>query len=154
MRDNKGKYCRKHGLTGTRLHNIWRGMKGRCYMKGHGEYKHYGAKGITVCPEWLGQNGAENFAKWAIENGYQDNLTLDRKESTKGYSPDNCRWVTQKVQQNNRGNNHLITYDGETLTAAQFAEKYNMNYSTLITRLHRGWDIEKIMNKHSRKSTP
>lgn len=147
MRNDKGQFSPTHGMTGTRLHSIWRGMKARCYIKSHGEYKNYGAKGITVCPEWLGEHGAENFAKWAMENGYQDDLTIDRKDSTRGYSPDNCRWVTQKAQQNNRGNNHRITYNGETLTAMQFAEKYNMNYSTLITRLSRGWTIEKIMSK-------
>lgn len=148
MRNNKGRFCQTHGMTGTRIHDEWRSMKRRCYNKRQADYHSYGGRGITICDEWL--NDFQAFYDWAMANGYADNLTIDRKDVNKGYSPDNCRWVTQKVQQNNRRNNHLITYNGETMTATQFAEKYNMNYSTLITRLSRGWDIDKIMSK----STP
>ena len=152
MRNNKGQYCSTHGMTGTRLHNEWRSIKRRCYTVSHIEYTRYGGRGITVCEEWL--HDFQAFYDWAMANGYRDDLTIDRIDVNGNYEPSNCRWVTQKEQQNNRSNNHRITYNGETLTAMQFAEKYKMNYSTLITRLSRGWSIEKIMSKHLKHSTP
>lgn len=152
MRNKKGQYCSTHGMTGTRIHDEWRAMKRRCYTKSHIEFPRYGGRGITVCDEWL--HDFQAFYDWAMANGYRDDLTLDRKNANGNYEPLNCRWATQKEQQNNRRNNHYITYNGETLTARQFAEKHNMNYSTLITRLNRGWDIEKIVNKHKMQSTP
>ena len=140
-----------HGKTGTRIHDTWRSMKRRCYTKSHKEYERYGGRGITVCDEW--KDKFECFYEWAMQNGYNDNLTIDRINVNGNYEPSNCRWITIKEQQNNRRNNHYITYNGETLTAIQFAKKYNMNNSTLITRLNRGWSIEKIMDKHNKLNT-
>lgn len=141
-----------HGKTGTRIHNIWRSMKRRCYTKSHIEYKRYGARGIIVCDEW--NNDFEKFYEWSMKNGYNDNLSIDRIDVNGNYEPSNCRWVTMKEQQNNRRNNHCITYCGKTMTTKQFSEKYNMNYSTLITRLSRGWSVEKIISKHNESNTP
>lgn len=144
MRNEKGQFCSTHGMTGTRIHNEWRAMKRRCYTKSHIEYKRYGGRGISVCDEW--RDNFMSFYDWAMTNGYRDDLTLDRIDVNGNYEPSNCRWVTQKEQQNNRRNNHYIEYNGEKLTAKQFSEKYNLNYSTLITRLHRNWSIERILN--------
>lgn len=141
----KENHYKTHCMSGTRLHNEWRSMKRRCYTKGQKEFKNYGARGIAICDEWL--HDFKAFYDWAMSSGYADNLTIDRIDVNGNYEPSNCRWVTQKVQQNNRRNNHYITYNGETLTAMQYSEKYNLNYSTLITRLSRGWSVEKIMNK-------
>lgn len=152
MRNNKGQFCSTHGMTGMRIHDEWRAMKRRCYIPSQRDYAHYGGRGIGVCEEW--KDDFQAFYNWAMANGYADNLTLDRKDANGNYEPSNCRWVTQKEQQNNRRNNNRITYNGETLTAMQFSEKYGMNYSTLITRLSRGWSIEKIMNKHTKQNTP
>lgn len=82
-----------HGMTGTRLYRIRSGMIARCYKENASSYPKYGAKGITVCDEWLGENGFVNFYNWAMENGYKDNLTLDRINPKGNYEPSNCRWA-------------------------------------------------------------
>lgn len=86
-----------YGLSNTRLYAIYSGMKQRCYNPKNEHYKWYGAKGITVCDEWMGDNGLQNFIDWAVSHGYNENLTIDRIDSSLGYSPDNCRWVTREL---------------------------------------------------------
>lgn len=82
------------GLSRTRLYAILQGMKQRCYNRKSSSWHWYGEKGITVCDEWMAPDGATAFAEWALENGYAENLSIDRIDSSKGYTPENCRWVT------------------------------------------------------------
>lgn len=98
----KCKSCatKKHGMSRTRIYSEYKSMLGRCYCKSHTSYPKYGAKGVIVCDEWL--NNFMAFHDWAMSHGYTDELTLDRLDSTKGYSPDNCRWATYAEQ-----NSHL-----------------------------------------------
>ena len=92
----------KHGMKGTRLYNIYKGMKQRCYNPNNKDYKDYGARGVKVCDEWNGENGFINFSKWAMTHGYSDDLTIDRINVDRGYFPDNCRWADYFTQANNR----------------------------------------------------
>ena len=86
-----------------RLTSILQSMKTRCYNPNRQSSKYYYEKGIGVCDEWMDKRkGHDNFVIWALENGYSDDLTLDRIDCTKGYSPENCRWVSQSVQSFNR----------------------------------------------------
>jgi len=85
------------GLSKARLYSIFSGMKQRCYNQNNSHYKWYGAKGITICDEWLGNNGLQNFISWSLEHGYNENLSIDRIDSDKGYSPDNCQWGSQTL---------------------------------------------------------
>jgi len=90
----------KHGDSCSRLYKIYLGMKKRCYNKNDKSFHEYGEQGITVCDEWL--KDYINFKKWAINNGYSDNLTIDRIDNSKGYSPNNCRWADKFVQAQNK----------------------------------------------------
>lgn len=118
----------------------------RCYNKSHPYYRYYGGKGITICSEWL--SDYNSFKDWAISSGYSDNLTIDRIDNSKGYTPENCRWVTMKEQQNNRTNNRLITYKGCTKTMKQWSECLGIPYRTIKDRIvNRGYTAEKAFSK-------
>lgn len=92
-----------HGKYKSRIHKEWRGILHRCKNPTASHYENYGGRGIRVCDEWKCENGFINFYNWSMENGYADNLTIDRKDNDKGYSPDNCRWVTHIENCHNRG---------------------------------------------------
>ena len=89
----------KHNDSKTRLYGIWCSMIGRVENKNSLDYKNYGERGITICKEW--RSDYLSFKKWALENGYSNTLKIDRIENNSGYSPDNCRWVTQTIQSRN-----------------------------------------------------
>lgn len=94
MKNKKATYS-LHGGRWTRLYKVWAGIKQRCTNKNEVCYKHYGGRGINYCDEW---KNFKPFMEWALANGYKDHLTIDRIKGNLGYSPDNCRWVTRKIQ--------------------------------------------------------
>ena len=141
----------RNKYKGTKLHNSWRAMKGRCMDKNNERYSNYGGRGIVVCDEW--RNSFENFRKWALENGYSYGLTIDRIDNDGNYEPNNCRWATSEEQANNKRDNHLIKCKGETKTLIQWADSLNINYSTLFSRLSSGWSIEKAFTTPASRST-
>ena len=124
----------RHKGSNSRLYSIWINMKSRCCNKNFPKYQVYGGRGIKICAEWL--NSFVSFREWALHSGYADNLSLDRINVNGNYEPSNCRWATQKQQENNRTNNHLITYKGETRTMKQWAEKLGISYNCLQMRLN------------------
>lgn len=149
MREGNNK---KHMHSNTRLYHIWRNMKQRCYYPQSPSYKNYGEKGIAICEKWL--NDFESFFEWSMKNGYKEDLTIDRINNDKGYSPRNCRWVTRKQQNYNTSRNRYISFEGETLALGQWAEKQNINKNTLKNRLDNKWSpwsIEKALTVPARK---
>ena len=132
----------KHGMSGTRLHHIWKSMKQRCFDSNCINYKKYGAKGISICEEW---KNFEYFANWSIANGYSDGLTIDRIDASGNYEPSNCRWVSYKVQANNRSSNRYIEMNGISHTLAEWSDITGIKLSTIHARLKRGWNPEKTL---------
>lgn len=140
---------RTHGMSRTRLHNIWLTMRQRCEKPHCTGWHKYGAKGIRVCEEW---STFETFRDWAYENGYSEDLTIDRINPKGNYEPSNCRWVTQKVQQNNRTNNIHITCDGETHSPIEWSKITGLPVANIYDRYFKGWDHERIIKQPKRKS--
>lgn len=132
-----------HGLSNHRLANIWCLIKKRCLNEKDKIYKYYGAKGITICNEW--KNDFKVFYDWAINNGYEDNLSIDRIDVNGNYEPNNCRWVDKKTQTRNTTTNKYYTYKNETHCIGEWAEIYNIRRGTLWDRLNKGWSIERAL---------
>jgi len=137
-----------HGITQDkssieyRLYNVLNSIKTRCYNAKSREYKWYGSRGINLCEEW--RSKPSSFIEWALANGYQKGLHIDRINNDGNYEPNNCRFVTSKVNMNNTSKNVLLTYRNETLSVTEMAEKYNINIGTFNSRLFRSkWSVEK-----------
>lgn len=140
----------KHGKRHSRLYSIWANMKNRCHLESSTEYKRYGARGIHVCPEW--RDNFQTFYNWAMENGYQDNLTLERIENNGNYEPANCRWATTKEQNRNTRRTRYLTYGGKTQCIADWADETGLSQSLIrqrIEKLH--WSIEKTLTTPVKK---
>lgn len=110
-----------HGYSGTSLHHRWKAILQRCTNPKAKAYKNYGARGITICEEWIDFN---NFLKWSLENGYSEELELDRIDNDKGYYPSNCRWCSVLVNNHNR----RITAKIEGIPLRDFSTMYNLKY--------------------------
>lgn len=127
-----------------RLSNILNCMKQRCYNKNNPGFYRYGGRGIDICNEWM--KSPEAFYQWSIRNGYSDELSIDRIDNNKGYSPENCRWVTVKEQNNNTRSNRMITFEGKTQTMAEWADEVGIKYACLEARINRlGWSLERAL---------
>lgn len=125
-----------HGMTKSRLYRTWRHMIERCQNPNIRNYANYGGRGITVCETW---QDFSVFAKWALENGYNSTLTIERIDNNKGYSPDNCRWATHFEQASNKRSNHLYTMNGETDTITNWARRCGIAPELVFCRLYDGW---------------
>ena len=128
----------KHGYAHTRIDHIYKTMIDRCENPKSYNYHKYGARGIRVCEEWKTNKLA--FFEWAFANGYAEKLTIDRKDNSKGYSPENCRWITYQEQNNNRRSNRLETIDGVTHTLAEWSRISGIKAGTIQYRLTKGWN--------------
>lgn len=137
-----------HGDTRTRLYDIWSHMKSRCSRPYDPRYKDYGGRGISVCEEWQMYG---SFQKWAIENGYKDDLTIERIDNDKNYCPENCTWIPKSDQAKNRRINVMYTENGVTRNMREWAKIKGINYGTVQCRRKRGWTLEKALNTPVKK---
>lgn len=138
-----------HGFSKERLHSIWKGIRARCNNESCSKFHRYGGRGITYCKEW---EDYTVFREWALNNGYQDNLTIDRIDVNGNYEPNNCRWITIQEQERNKTNTVYMTYKGQTKPLVEWAEIYNINRTTLRHRfIDYKWDAEKCLGKPTKK---
>lgn len=129
----------------ARLREIWRSMRKRTTNRACKDYPHYGGRGIRMCPEW--EEDFDAFERWALDNGYRNDLTIDRVANNKGYNPGNCRWVTRKAQANNRTTASRYTIDGRTRTLAQWCREYDIEPYVVVHRIQSGWDIKRAVTE-------
>ena len=139
-----------NGESKKELYRHYRSMKSRCSPNYHNHNVYYD-KGIRVCDEWNKPDSYPIFREWALKNGYKDGLSLDRINNDLGYSPDNCRWATMKEQQNNRSDNAVISYKGETHTLKEWSEILGLTYGMLKVRHRRGWKVPELFQPPMRK---
>ena len=146
-KEHLNEYGKTHGLSNDKMYSKWSGMMQRCTNPKASNYERYGGRGIDICDDW--RNNPEHFIEWAYSNGYEDGLTLDRKNNNKGYYPDNCRWITTREQQSNTRRNHNITRKGITHSIAEWSKLTGVNHETLRYRVnHNNFDdIDEYLNK-------
>lgn len=145
------KHGDRSGGLRTRLYRIWGGMVERCECGTSERYNDYGGRNIRVCKEWRQDYSA--FKKWALENGYKENLTIDRIDNDGDYCPENCRWATYKEQGNNRRNNIVVEVGDAKKTLSQLSEEFGIKRDTLRTRYEKCHDIDYILRPVRKKIT-
>lgn len=135
-----------HGGTANkeRLFSIWMGIRRRCRYPKHSCYKYYGARGIEMCDEWY--NDYAVFREWAYNNGYTDNLSIDRIDVNGNYCPENCRWITLTEQCRNTRYNRFEEMDGISKPVIQWLDDYGITKkkykNAVYDRLKRGWSLK------------
>lgn len=150
-KEEDGIFKQKHYMSSNRLYSEWAKMKYRSYNTNWYNAHRYAEKGITLCSEWL---EFEPFMRWALENGYRDDLTLDRIDNSKGYAPDNCRWADRKIQVRNRDITLFYEYNGVTKPLAEWSEILGINYRTLYQRIKiKGMSVEEAFTKPVRNKS-
>lgn len=138
-KDTCGNLFRTHGLSKTRLYTIYNDMKQRCYNKKCAEYNIYGGNGVKVCDDWL--LSFRNFYDWAMTNGYDETLSLDRIDGNKNYCPENCRWATKKTQAINRKTTIFVEDNGIKICLKDFCKNRKLKYKLVQSRLKKGQEL-------------
>jgi len=126
----------------TPEYNSWASMVQRCCNPAEAAYDRYGGRGITVCDRWRhGEDGLTAYECFLSDMGRRPSAkhSLDRKENSRGYSKDNCRWATRKEQSRNRRGLHMVEYGGVTMPLSQACEDAGLRYGMVKRRIYRGW---------------
>ena len=142
----------KHNQRHSRLYAVWRGLRSRCNNTKYPNYRDYGGRGISVCKEWDNtDDGFQNFYEWSMDNGYSDELTIDRIDNDGNYEPSNCRWATPKQQCNNRRSNVFLNYKGLIHTVSEWSEIIQIDSSVIYQRIYKGWSVGEILGFEYKK---
>ena len=135
--------------TEKTLNLKYRSIKRRCYNPKCEAYKNYGYRGIKMCDEWLAD--FKNFYNWAVNNGYKKGLTIDRIDVNGNYEPNNCRWISNLKQQNNKRNNRYLIYNGKKMTCSEWARELNIPIGTISYRVSKGYKTEDILKTNYKR---
>lgn len=156
---NKTNCGRAHGskksperLAQDRLRRIIWSARKRCNNPQDTAYPRYGGRGISVCEEWQGDKGSNNFIMWALANGYHRDLQLDRRDNDGNYCPENCRWVTAKVNCNNTSKTRKVVYKGKEYSYHELYDQFKPDvcYQSFFSRLQHGWTMDEALFKPKR----
>lgn len=130
----------KHGKRNTRVYAVWGDMKNRCLNPRAQAYRDYGGRGITVCERWM------SFANFLADMGEPPaGMELDRKNNDGPYSPDNCQWASIAEQARNRRSSRILTFNGESKCASEWARQLGISTGTMYGRLELGWTMQEIV---------
>ena len=133
--------CSHYALKNKRLYSIWINIKTRCYNSNTPSYKHYGARGITMCDEW--KDNFQTFYDWAMSHGYSDDLTIERMDVNGNYEPSNCGWITMLEQHQNKTNTIRVNFNDEIMSLRRVCILIGLNYKTEYQYLMRhGYEAE------------
>lgn len=139
--DKTSERNRLHGQSKTRLYHTWKNIRQRCNNPNKPDFAYYGGRGITMDEAW---EDYSSFERWAMENGYSDNLTIDRIDVNGNYCPENCRWADMKTQARNMRRNRMIEYNGETHCLSEWGDVLGISSKVLEHRINRyGWTVER-----------
>lgn len=140
------KNSKRHGMTKTSEYMTWRGIVQRCDNPNSPNFKHYGARGIEVCERW------KNFEHFLEDMGLRPSPehSIERIDNDGPYSPTNCKWGTDSEQANNTRQNVRITFNGRTLTIAQWAVELKLPHTMLRQRVDSGWPVERVFSQPAR----
>jgi hypothetical protein len=140
-----GAYTVNPGEPRERLYGVWSNMRSRCNNPNNKMFRHYGGRGVTVCPAWADYAA---FRDWALDHGYIQGLEIDRVDNDGNYEPANCRWSTHSQNMRNKRDNHLLTCWGETKTMTEWVEdgRCTSSYDTVRSRVKRGWSVEDALS--------
>lgn len=131
----------KHGMWQSPTYKVWQCIKQRCLNPNNQAFADYGGRGITVDPRW-----SADFREFVADMGERPpGMEIDRIDNDQGYCKQNCRWVTATQNQNNRSNNHRVSYEGQMLTVAEVSRKCGVKPNTIYERLKRGWTDEQAV---------
>ena len=136
-----------HHLKNTRIYRIWCGMKRRCYNKHNEHFDRYGGRGIIVCDEW--KTDFMNFYDWAMSNGYDDKLSIDRINNEGNYEPSNCRWANQKQQIVNSTAAIKCSLGGNIVSLSDIADILGVSFKRIrriVYMLNNGYDMNEILS--------
>ncbi len=149
-KDNRKKFSTTHGMSDTRIYIIWCSLKRRCFYKNAAYYQNYGGRGITVCNEW--RHNFMNFYNWAIFNGYEEHLTIERVNNDGNYEPSNCTWIPLSEQSKNRRNSINVTNDGETHCISEWARIIGIARNVIWRRYKKGISGEELFSKYNQQT--
>lgn len=148
-RDVRRAQLTTHGQSTTKEYRAWHGMKGRCNNPNDKAYADYGGRGIRVCDRW--NNSFEAFLA-DMGAAPSANHSLDRINNDAGYEPGNVRWATVTTQLRNQRRTHYLTYNGETLSLAAWAERVGLPRAALSSRIHAGWATDRALTQPLRRT--
>ena len=129
-----------HGMRKTQIYRRWASLKTRCLNPNALSFAYYGGRGITLCEAW------HSFENFYLDMGEcPPGMELDRIDNARGYTADNCRWVSREVNANNKRNNRPISYQGRTQNLGQWAKELGLSHATLVLRLKQGRPLAQVL---------